>query len=384
MSFRKPIIFSLFILLIFTACRHDDEPIVYNQTVLVYMVANNSLSSEVTANVDSMEAGLSHNKIDGNLLIYLDKGTQPELLQLVRDNHGTVTEKIIKTYTDQNSVSPTIMTSILNDVKNRYPSLNYGLVLWSHGDGWIPPTNTKALSTRWFGQDGNNFMDIPDLVIALNGGPHFKFILFDACFMSGVETAYALRNNTDYLIASPSEVLADGFPYGQIISSMFGSNESDCIKTASTFYNYYNQQSGYMQSGSVGCIKCSELENLAAVTKQIITAHATDVNNINATNIQHLEGYSPHLFYDFGHFIDSFATSAEQSTFDAQLSKTVVYKASTPNILSVPSAGWGVIIPVSHFCGMNTFIPQSTTQLYNTEYHNTAWYTAAGWDKTNW
>lgn len=95
MSFRKPIIFSLFILLIFTACRHDDEPVVYNQTVLVYMVANNSLSSEVTANVDSMEAGLSHNKIDGNLLIYLDKGTQPELLQLVRDNHGTVTEKII-------------------------------------------------------------------------------------------------------------------------------------------------------------------------------------------------------------------------------------------------------------------------------------------------
>lgn len=31
--------------------------------------------------------------------------------------------------------------------------------------------------------------------------------------MGGIEVAYELRNKTDYMIASPAEVISNGFPY---------------------------------------------------------------------------------------------------------------------------------------------------------------------------
>ena len=66
---------------------------------------------------------------------------------------------------------------------SHYPADSYGVVFWSHGDGWLPYNNP---STRWWGQDtgnGDNRMNIPDLNEALSVAPHFDFILFDACYM---------------------------------------------------------------------------------------------------------------------------------------------------------------------------------------------------------
>jgi len=384
----KNIVFILILFASVTACRKvNNEFVDPGKTVLVYMIADNSLSGNVEANIDSLMAGVARNTVKGTLLIYLDNaGSAPQLMHLVKGKNGIVTKQIIKTYLQQNSVSPTIMSSVFADMSIHFPSLSYGLVLWSHGYGWIPGAgNLKtAPTTRWFGQDGSNYMDIPDLATALSAGPHFSYILFDACFMSGVETAYALRKYTDYLIASPTEVLADGFPYGDIIPSLFGSSESDYIKTASTFYDHYNIMDGYNRSASVACIKCSEMENLATETNKLISIHITELNTFSATNVQYMESYSPHLFYDFGHFVEGFTTAEERSSFEQQLNKTLVYKACTPNIVSVRSSGYYEFIPVGHYSGLNTYIPQIANKARNTAYHLMEWYTACGWNKTSW
>lgn len=46
------------------------------------------------------------------------------------------------------------------------------MVFWSHGEGWIP----SPAKTRWFGQDGNNYMDIADLHAALQVAPDLDFL----------------------------------------------------------------------------------------------------------------------------------------------------------------------------------------------------------------
>jgi hypothetical protein len=384
----KRIILSLILMSLLTACCNEEqavEPLPAKITVLVYMVADNSLSGEVEQNIESIMCGIKNNTVSGNVVIYVDQlGNVPQLIQLQKKSNGTVVKNTVKTYSEQNSVYPTVMASVFNDMVQYFPAKNYGLVLWSHGYGWLPgANNTKTVSTRWFGQDVNNYMSMPDLVTALKMGPHFNYILFDACFMGGVETAYALRNSTDYLIASPAEVLADGFPYSDIIPYLMGNNESDYVKTASLYYEHYNKENGYTRSAAVGVTKCSQLDTLAALTKKLIVAHATELNAFKASSVQYLESYSPHLFYDFGHFIESFTSQTERSAFEDQLDKTILYKACTPNILSVNSSV-SHYIPIAHFSGLNTYIPTSDTMTNNASYHDMEWYAAAGWNSTEW
>jgi hypothetical protein len=374
-----------------TSCNdssREEAVISYRKSVLVYMIADNSLSSYAQENIDGMVAGMRACSAGSNLLIYVDKASEvPQLIQVTTQADGTVKKTVVKSYDEQNSASPTVMSTVISDMVKCSPSQSYGLVLWSHGYGWLPGGgNTKTIPTRWFGQDGSNYMDIPDLVTALNAGPHFDYILFDACFMGGVETGYALRNNASYIIASPCEVMADGFPYDRIMASLLGTTETDYIQVATIYYGYYKGQSATgnsYPSAGIGCLRCSELDTLARETATLIASHAASLNTFSASSVQPMEGYSTHLFYDFGDFIRSFTTESERSAFEQQLSRAVVYKASTPSVLS--STGYGnQLVSIRSFSGLNTYIPQSGLSSQNTAYHSTEWYTAAGWNSTQW
>jgi hypothetical protein len=381
-------LFFLFLLYSLSACHKDDDTIqtFQGKTVLIYMVADNSLNAISTTNIDSMVVGFSRSKTVGQMVIYLDNESGiPSLIQLVKDSNGGVTQRVVKTYAEQNSADVAVMSGIFSDVMKLFPSTSYGLVLWSHGYGWLPgTTSTKASSLRWFGQDGSYNMNISDLGTALKSGPRFDYVLFDACFMGGVETAYALRSCTGYLIASPAEVLTDGFPYGVMVSYLFGSTEADYIKAASLYYDHYNALSGSNQSASVACIKCSELDSLAVEFGNLIGTHIDDLNVFNASSVQPLDTYSPHLFYDLGHFISCFTTEEERASFERQLDKTVVYKVCTPNILSMSSDGYTSSFSVSHYSGLNTYIPQSSSPALNVSYLALEWSTTVGWNKTKW
>lgn len=73
------------------------------------------------------------------------------------------------------------MSEVVNHVFTSYPAESYGLVYWSHGEGWIPYPVT---STRWVGQDtgdGDKRMNISALASVLDEIPHLDF-----CFLMHV------------------------------------------------------------------------------------------------------------------------------------------------------------------------------------------------------
>lgn len=387
----RKILFLVTFILFLVSCENDPKiiglkPISTENTVFVYMAADNSLSNFATENIKSMKNGLMRNTVEGNLVIYIDQGQSPKLILLEKSYNGEVTEKVIKEYPNQNSVSPTVMANVLMDMEQSFPTKNYGLILWSHGYGWFPgERNTKSVTTRWFGVDGNNFMDLPDLVTALKNGPHFNYILFDACFMGGIETSYALRSCTDYLITSPAEVLSDGFPYEKILPYLFGKTESEYIAVASTFYEHYNALFGTDRSASIACIKTSELEQLAVETRKLYAKHILELNaHILTNSVQYLECYDPHLFYDFGHLVQGFTTVLERAAFEVQMEKVLVYKACTPTITSVRNSGYWEQVAIKNFSGLNCFIPQRATPSYNIAYRVNEWYQASGLNLTDW
>ena len=123
------------------------------RTVLVYLAGDNSLSDEVGAKTDALVAGWRNRR--DNLLIYRDSrdaGGTPSLLKVEGDVAHPYA-MVLKEYPESNSASPEIFSEVLRDVTTGYPAPSYGLLVFSHGTGWLPEgsyTNPRsgALSLR--------------------------------------------------------------------------------------------------------------------------------------------------------------------------------------------------------------------------------------------
>ena len=188
----KYIVIFFLSLLSFVACDKEEVviPTTAPRTVLIYFAGDNSLSGYVSQNLRAIKEGIERDGLNnGNLLIYTDKQNEaPQLFQLKLEA-DTIRQIVLETYdSNQNSASTETLTQIIDKVQKEYPADSYGLVLWSHGTGWLPSDIYSYL--RSFGQDGkNNFMEINDLASALSKY-HFDFILFDACYMSCADLLY--------------------------------------------------------------------------------------------------------------------------------------------------------------------------------------------------
>ena len=75
------------------------------------------------------------------------------------------------------------MYKVIKETTELFPAESYGLVLSSHGTSWLPGNFS---SLRSFGEENGQYMEITEMNEALEGF-HFDFMLFDACYMSGIE-----------------------------------------------------------------------------------------------------------------------------------------------------------------------------------------------------
>lgn len=249
-----------------------------DRTVLVYLASDNNLYRFALQNLNDMKSAMKG--LDGNLLVYIDELNGTSRLSKI-ESDGT--ERVIETYGKENSASAAVLRRVVDRALTLYPAESYGLILWSHGMGWIPagieetgtssglccPRDTEAYPvTKHFGADTENgssvHMEIPDLVAALPDDLTFDFILFDACFMGGVEVLYEMRHAAHYLIASPAEILGSGFPYDRIIPLIFF-ERLQLEEVCRQFMAYYRAQSGYNRSGSITLIRADQLDGLAAM-----------------------------------------------------------------------------------------------------------------------
>ena len=361
-------------LLLLCACEKEEEPqvpLVAGRTVLVYFAADNNLSGSVEGDIAAMEDGLLHTDMhNGNLLVYVDKkGQSPQLLRLVQEGDSIRRELIEEYAIDHASATAERLRQVLRQVTDSYPSDRYGLVLWSHGTAWLPSDYKNYL--RSFGTDtGNHFMSVNDLTAALSDY-HFDFLLFDACYMASLEVAYALRHCTDYLIASPTEVLADGFPYQLFMQDLF-TPEANVVDIATQFYTYY--QSSY---GTVSVTKTAELADLATAYRVIFQGKSEE--ELFAVPVQELQIMeyltgNIHALYDCADYVRQLATDAQYEEFQSCLDRAVIYKATTPK--SAYAYANGTYLPINRFSGLSIYVPQAELAELNSWYQQLEWYQA--------
>jgi hypothetical protein len=349
------IICFIAILFILAACSNEEEltPTVI-RTVIVYMSADNDLSLDVLADIEEMKQGFS--ETGTNLIVFIDPSDEPPYLLQI----GKGTEHRIKTYPELNSADANTMQTVIQEIATIYPADEYGLILWSHGTSWLP----VGSALRSFGKDRDKEMNISDLAKMLP--LHFRFILFDACLMGAVEVVYELRNCMDYVIASSTETIADGFPYHLIIPELIKENV-DLKNVAQQYFDYYNNQTGAYRSATVSVIKTDELEALAAEMKQLIEGF-TPSETFNRTTIQRLDIYGEQYHFDLLDFVNKAYPDADKTPFVAQLNRTVVYKDHTPEFIGQYA--------INTYCGLSCYIPHPARQDLNNFYKTLQWYKA--------
>ncbi|MBP1616173.1 MAG: cloSI [Bacteroidetes bacterium] len=386
---------SLFLL---TACHDDPDPVEKaSRTVLVYVVADNSLSSFATSDIAEMVEGYATVEADSsNLLVYVDDLSTPRLIQITKDASGAVVEKTIHEYEEQNSLDVSVMSEVFSRTFNNFPADSYGLVLWSHAEGWIQSPST---STRWFGQDlsSASYMDISALEEALDSAPHFDFILSDACFMQSVEVAYELRTCADYFISSPTEIPGPGAYYVDVVPAMFkeAATTADLAKAvAAGYFDYYdNLYTGNVGSDdnwtmgvSVSVIESDKLEALAAVTKNILPQYISGGATITTSDILCYDQHRNSYYYDMDGLMKSLSLESTiysnwKSAFDA----SVIWAETTAENYCTDIYGNGYMTSMTGFSGLSIYIPRGTsTSTLNTFYHTYEWYTDGGWSDTGW
>ena len=402
---------------------------VAERTVLIYMVGDNNLSSfassdlpELSEAIKKMDANTYKNN---NLLVFYDQNSEslkPSLFRLIKTGDVKVSdtdpnkkelvinvqhENIMEYPNEVTSTDPSIIKEVMDKAFSTFPANSYGFVYWSHGDGWLPGKHQnvalRSLSPiKWIGVDWNNSSanqsnafrtGIIELAQVLKSAPKkFDFLLLDACFMMSMETAYELKDCTDYLIGSPTETPGPGAPYEQVVPAMFSLSNA-ALRMGEIYFKYYdnkynpnvtNSNSNWTGGVSMTVLDCSKLKELAMVTRAKLPSQTFDVKNLRSKVFDYdKRGSSSHVgYYDIQGLMENVLAPADYVEWQKAYQSALTYWNTT-------SQNYSAIVKMFSMDGakgVSHYIPSSDTSAAdrNKDYHSTAWYQDAGLESIGW
>lgn len=356
------------------------------RTVIVYMAADNSLSSLVRGDTTEMAQAKHLIPEDVNFIIYLDdKANKPTIYELSAKKGM---QKFMESEEELCSTNAETMLSMLRQIEYFFPARHYGITFWSHASGWVPRRET-------FGQDHNHGattqekeMEISELRDVLAQLPKFDYIFFDACFMQSIEVAYELRKHANWMIGSPAEIPGPGAPYDKIMSALCQGDARDIVRGYDSGYpGIYDQ---FYYSGTLlSCICMPELDALVQATGRFLTPLYMDRKEVSVPTPQPY-CTTPNMFTfcldmrttmrrllsdeDYAAWMEFFDRAVPLRT----LSYTCTWHSNycSPAYVNYPDC----------YGGVTMFTPMTKYDAYgwNEEYQKTSWYAAMGWQATGW
>lgn len=357
-------------------------PLEESHTLLVYMQGNNGLAEFMDSNFQRILTAYYDVPTErARIFVFYDRGNYTRLTELYM-NDGMAKQRLVEEYdTSTSSVDKEFMAGVFAKVKELSQTDSYGLILSSHGGGWVPADlydvyligeGSRASELKpeplFYGQDDYDCMEIPDLVDAIDE-IYFNYIIIDACFMGNVEALYDMRSCADYIISSPAEVLGAGFPYETMIPMLFEYEGHQLEEICAEYMAYYEGS-----SATVSLVDCSKFDALAGSVAQVLS-HA-DFSKLDVNALQAFDNFSNHLYLDLDNYIEQIATPATLATFRKALADVVLYCGYTSNLFT--STGDDEEIAVSRSSGLTTYVKQEGCPVTYESWLNTSWAKAIG------
>lgn len=295
---------------------------------------------------------------------------------------------------------------VLEFLKEKYPEIeSFGVLMSSHGTGWTPP----GYCTTGYKNEGNSdviewrrsafsetylsgeylYEPVPGVksmgytVTGVNPTVAYEtdireiadllpfkldYIIFDACFMGGVEVAYQFKDKCRYMCFSQTEILSDGMDYTTMISDLLEGNRADLVSLATNYFNHYNLSIGSKRSATISVVDCSKLGTLAAVCRNLFRNYDISKDNVDASKLQKYFYYTNHAwFYDLYSIVQAAgASKTELSDLQWALDECILYKAATPTF-----ALYG--FPIDTHSGLSMYLPEKERTQLNSYYRELTW-----------
>ena len=412
---RIKTILSVLAAVLLAACNGIEKPYegTFDQVLIYYGMGYNNLSANLKNNLEQLSTdvlpGLSYDKaivafthnvaVSGNYV----KPHAPVLVRMYRGSDGLPVTDTLKVYDDMTlSASGESIRRVLDDVRAAFPAQHYGLIVSSHGTGWIPGgyaydtertfrmaasrdgrpdyrpeersrwPETKAIGNQY--QGGSNHVTWVELKDFAQAIPmHLDYLILDTCLSGCVEVAYEFKDVCDYLVISPTEILTSGMVYTTLSWDMFAGAKPDLLTYCDEYYRYYNEADAARRAGTITLVDCAKLNALASVFGGIVDAHrdALADKTLHSTVQRYYYSSSPFRFYyDLRDLcLQIGASEAELSKLDAALAEAVPYHAETPAFFD---------LLLERCCGLSVYIPEPGRPLLNEFYRSLAWNRATG------
>lgn len=350
-----------------------------HRTLIIYMAADNSLLSASRENLKDIKTAVSKGALQGGriILFYDYSATEAPYLAEITEETGDFVK--LKEYDGQVScLDRDRMNEVIKDAMRAAPAEEYGLILWSHGTGWINESDSRSSSASSraasdglinpysFGHDINPVstkMSITSLASALEDF-HFKFIYFDCCFMATIETIYELRKTADYIIGSPTELPVEGMPYLTNIPQMMAKELQPATIAKNTLDYYLSGQASYPWC-TITAIDTSAAEDVAAATKAIMETGA--LNAANYVPLPYYRSSVPSYTWDFADIINNLNVDDDaKNLWKRPWQRLIIYYGHTDICYFVPMEGTA---------GLGSFYYSDNTVQWAKEY---------GYDSLSW
>ena len=348
------------------------------RAVIVYVMGENSLSYAAQTDLNEIRSAVGQIPDSCAMAVYFDNSRtdiKPQIL-LFDKTHG---EQTLLTYgADQTSTDSTVMLSALRFITQKVQADEYGLILWSHGSGWLPARKTIGIDNKRNNSSNSGVeMEITTLRGVLeNVGVHWAYIFYDACFMQCIEVAYELRQLTDWSIGSPAEIPAFGAPYDRLMPYLF-QQTGYAQSITEQYYNFYRDDTGLLLSA----IRSDELESLARATVDVLS----HTDELPTDGIQQYCAYSSQTgwkseFFDMGSCMARWLNADDYKQWSQALERAVPYRYSSDTWpTSYSSVFEAKLTDAEHYTGISMYVPFPDRSQQETAWKRYQWYRDAGY-----
>lgn len=201
----------------------------------------------------------------------------------------------------------------------KFPAKHRILVIWNHGQGWrfqlAADSNLKAIGAkqRSSNQEMQQLLGVNAPIGSMGGyravstdddtggilfnrqiqdvleklareGRKFDIVGFDACLMSMLETAYALRTTTDYMVASQELEPNNGWNYRDILLQLSKKRTITPLEFSKLLVNSYEAQYGNSDRTTLAAINMHQVsplaESLSSLATELLASFQSQQYNI--------------------------------------------------------------------------------------------------------
>lgn len=168
------------------------------------------------------------------------------------------------------------ITEFIKKAADYAPADRYVLILWNHGGGSIAGYGDQANSST--------VIDIKNAVAA--SGIHFDIIGFDACLMSTLETAYALKDYADYFVGSEEVESGFGWNYEDFLQELSAnssiSSKDLAVMITEKYQKKYTTEPMQDELYTLAAIDLKQIENLKNAFESYTGAMLKNIDGIPA------------------------------------------------------------------------------------------------------